>query len=50
MALEEFFHRPEFEYSAWEKSIKVPGQSKWRGSVHKDALSAMEPQRLIADP
>ena len=49
MTLEEFFHRSEFAYSAWEKSIKVPGQSKWRVST-QDTLSAMEPQRLIADP
>ena len=49
MTLEEFFHRSEFAYSAWEKFIKVPGQSKWRVST-QDTLSAMEPQRLIADP
>ena len=35
MTLEEFFHRSEFAYSAWEKSIKVHGQSKWGESVHK---------------
>ena len=49
-ALEESFHRPDFAYSTWKKSAKVPGQSKLRESVRKNTLSTMEPKRLTADP